>query len=354
MRSPQRLYPWLQLLMLHATPCQQHAAWDLLRAMLHGFTVQLTQLARQADRPGSTKTARQRFSRFLQRGPAPTVLYARLTRRARRVLLTEPTARLIIDATCLADGWVVLQVSVAWQRRALPLYRAVYPYAGEERNQPQAVAAALRFLRQVLPGPRRRYLLLFDRGFGSATIVRQLQVAGFRYVVRVKSNTYIAHPAHQGQLRTAAAPGPAPRSWTEAAVGWLAPHARDQRPRTHVVAYHGEGCAEPWYLLTSEASAATAVRYYRQRMQIEQEFRDLKGSWGLDQLARWHRAERVARFLAWVAVYEWALARLWLKHQLQEVAVTLQASGPLSWIRITREWLQRQIRLHVVLADVPL
>ena len=288
MRSPQRLYPWVQLLIPHASPCHQRTAWDLLRALLAGFTTHLTQLARQTDRPGRTKSARQRFSRFLQRGPEPTVLYARLTRQARRVLLAEPTARLIIDATCLADGWVVLQIAVAWQRRALPLYRTVYPYAGAERNQPLAVAAALRFLRRMLPGPRRRYLLLFDRGFGSATLVAQLRQAGFRYVLRVKGNTRVTHPTHDGQLR-AAPPPPVdtPALWVEAAVGWLRPGARDRRVRTHVVRYQGAACQEPWYLLTSEPSATRAVAYYRQRMQIEQEFRDLKGVWGLDQLARW-------------------------------------------------------------------
>lgn len=42
--------------------------------------------------------------------------------------------------------------------------------------------------------------------------------------------------------------------------------------------------------------------FYRQRMQIEAEFRDLKDPWGLDRLARWHNRDRVARFLACVAV----------------------------------------------------
>src|SRR5262249_59296140 len=104
------------------------------------------------------------------------------------------------------------------------------------------------------------------------------------------------------------------------------------------------GHQEQWFLLTSERGAVRTVALYRQRMQIECEFRDLKGPLGLDELARWQDRERVARFLLWVAVYEWWLAHLYITEQLAAWRPRIQLKGQLSWIRVTREWLQKQWR----------
>ena len=52
----------------------------------------------------------------------------------------------------------------------------------------------------------------------------------------------------------------------------------------------------------------------------------------------------VARFLAWVAVYEWRLAYYWLVEHLAPFAAELRVGGKLSWIRTAREWVQRRIR----------
>ena len=86
MRSHVSLRQWTGQLLHGASPCAQHAAWELLRALLLGFQVNLSQLARQLDRHGSAKVARQRLARWLDH-PAwePPVLYARLLRLSQRV-----------------------------------------------------------------------------------------------------------------------------------------------------------------------------------------------------------------------------------------------------------------------------
>lgn len=96
--------------------------------------------------------------------------------------------------------------------------------------------------------------------------------------------------------------------------------------------------------MTTEERPWQVVAWYRERMRIECEFRDLKGPFGLDTLARWEERERVARFLAMVAVYEWRLADLWVRHRLRRFRASFTKYGRLSWIRITREWIQRQLR----------
>lgn len=347
MRPHRTLRQWVQALLPLASPCARQAGWHLLRALLWSYTVQLSQLARHLDWPGGAKAARQYLSRWLQhRDWAPTVLYARLARLTRRHLRRQRRVLLLIDTTTLADGWVVLQVSLPFQRRALPLYRVVYPYAGAERNQVQALQEALRWLAQHLPGPRSRYVLVLDRGFPSTDWVRYWQERGWAFVVRIKGNWRIECSEFAGLIREAPA-GPEPAGYPEAVLGWRDPRRRDadRRGVAHVVRFHAPAQQEPWYLVTNLASAWEAVRIYGERMRIEQEFRDLKGPLGLDHLATWTRKERVARLLAWLAVYEWRLAYLWLTERLHEFAREVQVGGALSWIRIVREWLARQLRL---------
>jgi hypothetical protein len=356
MRSQQTLRQWLRHLLPTATPSSRQAAGNLLRAWLLGFTVELGQLARQLSRPGSAKQARQYLSRWLSHpGWQPEVLYSRLSRLVRRHLRRQPRVLLLIDTTCLADGWVVLQVSVPFQRRALPLYRVVQPYAGSERDQVQALTEALRWLGRHLPGPRRRYVLVLDRGFPSTHWVRLWQERGWRFVARVKGNWRVECPTFTGLLREVPLPQRTPTEpefHRDAVLGWRDARERgpERRGVAHVVRVHETEQKEPWFLVTNLPQAQEALQVYGQRMQIEQEFRDLKGPWGLDHLARWTSRERVARLLAWLAVYEWRLAALWLFERLHEFAEKLRVGGRLSWIRTVREWIARQVRLHGQLA----
>jgi hypothetical protein len=125
--------------------------------MLTGFTTQLAQLARQApgEGPSATKVRYQYFTRWLRRPHwEPEPLYAGLSRHARRHLLRRRQVPLLLDLTDLGDQWRVLQVSFPFERRALPLYRAVVQHTDPEVKRRELVRAALRFLQEQLPGER--------------------------------------------------------------------------------------------------------------------------------------------------------------------------------------------------------
>jgi Transposase DDE domain len=347
MRSHTTLLHWCQQLLPNGGACAQLAGQRLLHAWLLGFTVELGQLARQLDRPGKAKITRQYLSRWLNHGAwEPVVLYAQLCRHARRYLRRARRVLLLIDTTCLADAWVVLQVSLPFENRALPLYRRVYPYAGPQRDQPAALEEALHWLAQHLPGPRSRYVLTMDRGFPSSGLVYRLQAGGWRFVLRVKENWTFVSATFRGAMQEVPLARDRPRCFKEAVLGWRDPRERgpDERGVAHVVCYHGTGQKEPWYLVTSETPAGSAIRIYNERMSIEQEFRDLKGPLGLDRLAFWTDEQRVARLLAWLAVYEWRLADWWMREHLSEFEKQLRVGGQLSWIRTVREWVARQVR----------
>src|SRR5207302_2356849 len=115
---------------------------------------------------------------------------------------------LLVDVTFLGGVWAVLQVSIPWQQRALPLYRAVRRWEDPDATQEplsDLVDQALTWLEQHLPGSRDRYVLVADRGFPSHLLIRTLQATGWRFVLRVKSNWKLTHPAHTGSLRELAA-----------------------------------------------------------------------------------------------------------------------------------------------------
>lgn len=349
MSAPSRLRPWLRQLLPHLRPCAQVATTALVQALLVTFTTELCQLARHLPRGTRAKGGRQFLARWLDRPHwEPNLLYAQLGRRTRRLLVRRRTVPLLVDFTHLQDRWSVLQVSFPWQGRALPLYRAVVSYAAPEVGHRELVRGACTFLQTHLPGPHSRYVLVMDRGFPSHLLVRELSENGWRFVLRVASEWKLTHTAYTGQLKHARAQpeliGPTPRLFAAAVLGQRG-RGRAEWSQAHLVTYQGEEQPEPWLLVTSEPDAGRAVAIYRQRMRIECEFRDLKGAFGLDRLARWQDRARLARFLAIIAVYEWYLAHLWTRHQIAHWQSFFAVKGRLSWIRLTREWLQHQFRL---------
>jgi hypothetical protein len=357
MRHTEKLSHWLPELLPEAGPCAHAAGTALVRSLLAGFTTDLTHLARQVPRETTVKSRRQQFDRWLDRlGWDPQAIY-RGFYRTTAALLPEGEVLLLVDFTELERRWQVLQVSFPFEQRALPLYRAVRPYKEPAVRQRELLREMLNFLQEHLPGPRSRYVFVMDRGFPGHWLVKELQARGFRFVLRMTRRWKVTHAEYTGPLLAAheqpGLVGPTPRLLVEALLGRRGKGANEWSV-THVVLYHGEGRKEPWYLLTSEANAEPAVAIYRQRWQIEGEFRDIKGLQGIDRLAAWTDADRVARFLAWVAVYEWRLAVLWVREGLATLPPFFVKYGRLGWLRVTQEWWRHQQRLALGQALAPL
>src|SRR5438477_6403070 len=100
MRSGPRLRRWMAQILPAAGPCAHAAGAALLRSLLVGFTTDLTQLARQADRSTPVRISRQFFARWLARPHlAPEVVYAALNRPLRRRLGRKGDVPLLVDFT---------------------------------------------------------------------------------------------------------------------------------------------------------------------------------------------------------------------------------------------------------------
>lgn len=353
MRFRFSLRDWIADLLPEATPAAQGAALGLVRALLYHYTTRLVDLARQSDHSENARTARQFFSRWLDRRHwQPQEIYTRLQPYVRQLLAQRRgSVVLLVDTTFLQNHWAVLQVSVVWQGRALPLYRVVSRWKNPDAGQRELLFAAVTWLERHLPGRRRRYILVMDRGFPSHELIRRLQQNGWRFVIRIKGHWKMTRKDYAG----AVAAGPWQKSlqlYRDVELGSRATGegTRLRHSVADVVRAFDPNAKEPWYLVTNLASAALAVQTYAERMKIEEEFRDLKGHLGLDHLAIWKDVDKVARLLAWIAVYEWWLAYQWLKHHLEVWGRKQQVGGRLSWITVARLWIARKIRDQGMLA----
>jgi hypothetical protein len=356
MSSAFTLPKWLATLLPDFSRCAENALLCGVQALLHAFTTNLSQLARQVPRESSARTARQFLSRALASAGDSRLVFSRLAAQLPRLLPRARRVLLLIDFTYLQHDWAVLQVSVPWQNRALPVYRAVI-----RRKQGQQKGAEAALLREALawlglhlPGWRGRYVLVMDRGLPSHAVIESCRHQGWRFVFRIREEWKVTLPdfcAPLGELALRPkAVGPRPQGYGEVWFGqWQ--KGPNTKSLAHLVTFHGPGFQEPWFLATSERKPTRAVAIYRERMKIEAEFRDLKGPWGLDELAQWHHCHRVEQFLTWVAVYEWWLAELWSRFRLSEWQPKFRVYGKLSWIRITRLWLDLRRRLVGQLRD---
>ena len=188
---------------------------------------------------------------------------------------------IMIDWSDLGRGFNGLFAAVCFRKRGLPLLSWVSRPEELDHSQNRVEERFIRRLIVHLPD-RIRPLILADRGFGRASLIKFLQdlpsVTGRRvdFVVRVRGDVWIKTAGFEGALKSYPL---AKRSYA------LIPEARYRRDGAvvvNLVLYWGARHKEPWYLATTLSDAHLAVKMYRMRMQPEQYFRDGKQRFDLD------------------------------------------------------------------------
>jgi hypothetical protein len=217
-------------------------------------------------------------------------------------LWAAPQLALTIDATSLGDRFVVLAVSVVYRGCAMPVAWTILP-AGQKRAWRREWLRMLRLLRPAIPAGWT-VLVLADRGLYARWLFRRIVRLGWHPFLRIKQGCKF-RPAGQATfvwVRTLC--GQVGQRWRGTGTACA---TRECQVACTLVAWWGEGHAEPWYILTDLSPDGCDAQWYGLRSWCEQGFKCTKrGGWQWQQTQMSDPA-RVAR--VWLAL---AVATLWV------------------------------------------
>jgi hypothetical protein len=174
------------------------------------------------------------------------------------------TVILMLDQSKIKDGLECLMVCVRVGARALPVFWLV-----EQTQGPNGFEKQEQLLKQVsemIPA-EARILLMADRFYGTASLVKLCQHLGWDYRIRLKSNNIFFHEG--GEISTGDA--------VKSGISNLT-HARFNETDviTNIGIVHEPGHPEPWIIAMGSRPSKTTVLDYGSRWGIECMFSDLK------------------------------------------------------------------------------
>ncbi|MCC3595835.1 MULTISPECIES: IS4 family transposase [unclassified Microcoleus] len=256
----------------------------LLIVMQSEKQVRLERLARVFPCPITTESRRKKLQRFLD---LPNLTISLIWFPLITYWLTTYCpigTRLSIAIDRSQWGRINLfMVSLIWERRAIPLYWSLLPKLGNSNLEEQTTN-----LEQVLPlFSEYKVIVLGDREFCSVDLGNWLKSKGVSFCLRLKKNLCIEteHLVWQRLDELGIVPGTSlyvqgkkvrkTRSTTgfELACKWKRNYGKYQ-------------VKEAWFILTDLGSLPAAINAYKQRMGIEEMFRDCKtGGYDLEGTA---------------------------------------------------------------------
>src|SRR4028119_1141016 len=277
--------------------------------------VRLERLARVFPYPITTESRRRKLQRFLEIPQLTIVLiwFPLITYWLTTYCSVGQTLSVAIDRTqwgCIN----LFTIALIWQKRAIPLYWCLLPKLGSSNLQEQTLA-----LEQVLPVFKEyKLIVLGDREFCSVDLGNWLRAMGVSFCLRLKKNHCIKTEKLIWQRldQLGVVPGTSlyfqgvkvrktqPVAGFDIACKWK----RD---------YRGLKVKDAWFILTDLGSLPKALSAYKQRMGIEEMFRDCK-SGGYNLEGSGLRGDRLIKMILLMAIaYTWAIFQGTKIHTLQ-------------------------------------
>ena len=221
---------------------------------------------------------------------------------------------LVLDATTLADRFVVLAISVVYRGCAIPVAWKVIP-AGAKGSWRPHWQNLLRSLADVLPADWF-VLVLTDRGLYARWLFRDIRSLGWHPFLRINAQGLFRPQGERYRVLKSFVPQPG-TYWCGQGTCFKT------RPLDcTLLACWSEGYDEPWLIVTDLTPNQADAAWYGLRPWIEGGFKDLKrGGWQWQQ-TRITDPGRVERF--WVAI---AIATLWAVSVGGEAEATQPVSG---------------------------
>lgn len=314
----------------------------LMMGIFQSSSVQLNRIARKTPIRAKKLSIVKRLTRFLGN---PAVRVREWYHPFAEQLLGSAGAagqvHLIIDASKVAFGFRLVMVSVAYQRRSLPL-AWTWLLGSRGHSSTATQVKLLDYVRRLLP-ERVGVSVVGDSEFGHPRLIENLHVWGWDYALRQPGDHLVMLRATPGWQRIDRLPL---RKGHFIWIGRVLLTQASPYP-THLVLFWKPGEAKPWYLATNLLDPRAAIRLYRRRMWIEEMFGDMKKH-GFDleasHLRHFLRLSRLT--LAVCLLYLWllALAEHVITHHLTD-EIDRTDRRDLSLFRLGWDFLERRLAL---------
>lgn len=253
--------------------------------------------------------------------------------------------RLLLDETPKANQLRVLKVSVAFRKRAIPLWNICYPPDDPPMPMPQLIPFVLRRVRACLP-PDANVTLLADRGLAWPVLLDTCRELNWHFLFRLQGTTKVILPDGR-EVTARELVGHIGGRWEGKArlfkkAGWRT---------ASVLAYWPYGREDPWLLVSDERPCAKRYATYGTRTWTEELFRDEKSqalNWQKSQVRDPKRVERLLLLMALAIWLAMVLGVRVLKRGLRRNLETGRRRG-LSVVQLGLRWLR-----YVVHRGLPL
>lgn len=331
--NPSVLYQWNEEIAMHMPSLN---SWQAENVALFSYGVVLAEssqqmkIARQVACGEQVASTERRLRRFIANEQVEVSRFFVEWTRWMVGRLEAERVSLLVDETKLNDGLGIMVVGMAFEGRCIPLawrcYRANSEADYPAEGQVAMIGDLLALVQQGIPA-HVPVLVLADRGIGtSPKLCQKVADMGWHYLFRVTRQSKII--TEQGEYRIYQQVQ-AGQSWSASGLVFK----KRGRIPAHARAVWSEGYAEPWALVTNDA---TLTGYeYAQRNWQEQSFRDLKsGGWHWADSAVRCPARMTRLLMLLVVAYAWVLGLgSYAIHWKRARALTRRSSG-----QLRRQW----------------
>lgn len=253
----------------------------------------------------------------------------------------EKTLYLALDVSDLINGYILIRLALVYRGRAIPVTWRVMKHNSASVSY-QQYKVLLKQALLILP-KGRPVVLLTDRGFVHAKLVKFCRTNKWGYRIRAKSRTKVRLPD---------------RSVTNFAK--LCP------PTGHAHFYQGvyilgqnigpvnlalanpQGNEEPWYIISDAPAQVTTLDEYALRFDIEEGFLDDKSGGFQVESSRLDDPKAIARLFLVLAVATLHFSSVGVEVVNQEKRrwVDTHWDRGMSYLKIGWRWLRQQFRKH--------